>query len=158
MKGTLRVKNNLVIRRNPRLAEVPAGEVTGEAEFADLPALKAVAAGLVNSSRRVRLQRCDSLEEVPGGTYRGSLELLDLPGLTRWPAEMDVGILTELDCPSLPELPPGVVVRTALRRARPQERKALAEEIAAEDTNPPCLLYTSPSPRDRTRSRMPSSA
>ena len=24
--------------------------------------------------------------------------------------------------------------------------------------NTPCLLYTSPSPRDRTRSRMPSSA
>ena len=24
--------------------------------------------------------------------------------------------------------------------------------------SPPCLLYTSPSPRDRTRSRMPSSA
>ena len=30
--------------------------------------------------------------------------------------------------------------------------RALAERIAA------CLLYTSPSPRDRTRSRMPSSA
>ena len=29
-------------------------------------------------------------------------------------------------------------------------------EIAAADM--PCLLYTSPSPRDRTRSRMPSSA
>ena len=27
-----------------------------------------------------------------------------------------------------------------------------------EDTYDPCLLYTSPSPRDRTRSRMPSSA
>ena len=27
-----------------------------------------------------------------------------------------------------------------------------------EDKNKPCLLYTSPSPRDRTRSRMPSSA
>ncbi len=26
------------------------------------------------------------------------------------------------------------------------------------DTNPACLLYTSPSPRARTRSRMPSSA
>ena len=26
------------------------------------------------------------------------------------------------------------------------------------DTVKPCLLYTSPSPRDRTRSRMPSSA
>ena len=29
---------------------------------------------------------------------------------------------------------------------------------AAEPTNGTCLLYTSPSPRDRTRSRMPSSA
>ena len=27
-----------------------------------------------------------------------------------------------------------------------------------ESDNQPCLLYTSPSPRDRTRSRMPSSA
>ena len=27
-----------------------------------------------------------------------------------------------------------------------------------EDENISCLLYTSPSPRDRTRSRMPSSA
>ena len=27
-----------------------------------------------------------------------------------------------------------------------------------KDHNQPCLLYTSPSPRDRTRSRMPSSA
>ena len=29
---------------------------------------------------------------------------------------------------------------------------------AVADTNNLCLLYTSPSPRDRTRSRMPSSA
>ena len=29
---------------------------------------------------------------------------------------------------------------------------------AAAGYLPPCLLYTSPSPRDRTRSRMPSSA
>ena len=28
----------------------------------------------------------------------------------------------------------------------------------APDADIPCLLYTSPSPRDRTRSRMPSSA
>ena len=32
----------------------------------------------------------------------------------------------------------------------------LGEDEAAEVLN--CLLYTSPSPRDRTRSRMPSSA
>ena len=34
----------------------------------------------------------------------------------------------------------------------------LAKTIVAIDPNHSCLLYTSPSPRDRTRSRMPSSA
>ena len=33
-----------------------------------------------------------------------------------------------------------------------------APDLAAPATETPCLLYTSPSPRDRTRSRMPSSA
>ena len=33
-----------------------------------------------------------------------------------------------------------------------------AEHLAASDQRFHCLLYTSPSPRDRTRSRMPSSA
>ena len=37
-------------------------------------------------------------------------------------------------------------------------RKNLADYIATERPVFPCLLYTSPSPRDRTRSRMPSSA
>ena len=32
------------------------------------------------------------------------------------------------------------------------------QETIEEDISKPCLLYTSPSPRDRTRSRMPSSA
>jgi flagellar basal body-associated protein FliL len=32
------------------------------------------------------------------------------------------------------------------------------EEGIIEDSNTPCLLYTSPSPRDRQKSRMPSSA
>ena len=36
-------------------------------------------------------------------------------------------------------------------------RKAGEGEVTAGDITP-CLLYTSPSPRDRTRSRMPSSA
>ena len=35
---------------------------------------------------------------------------------------------------------------------------ALAEAVAPPAPPAPCLLYTSPSPRDRTRSRMPSSA
>ena len=40
-------------------------------------------------------------------------------------------------------------------KARAEREKARAEAIARGET---CLLYTSPSPRDRTRSRMPSSA
>ena len=41
---------------------------------------------------------------------------------------------------------------------KPAEVKP-AETKPAETAKPkPCLLYTSPSPRDRTRSRMPSSA
>ena len=40
-----------------------------------------------------------------------------------------------------------------------QERATMAkDQIAALLNTTPCLLYTSPSPRDRTRSRMPSSA
>ena len=31
-------------------------------------------------------------------------------------------------------------------------------DLPLDQTHPTCLLYTSPSPRDRTRSRMPSSA
>ena len=34
----------------------------------------------------------------------------------------------------------------------------LIEEIVDNSIDEACLLYTSPSPRDRTRSRMPSSA
>ena len=37
-----------------------------------------------------------------------------------------------------------------------QQPQYLTEQLGAEYTV--CLLYTSPSPRDRTRSRMPSSA
>ena len=36
--------------------------------------------------------------------------------------------------------------------------EALNPEIWEEGDSKNCLLYTSPSPRDRTRSRMPSSA
>ena len=37
-------------------------------------------------------------------------------------------------------------------------RKIHDEEFVCDVLFGPCLLYTSPSPRDRTRSRMPSSA
>ena len=38
------------------------------------------------------------------------------------------------------------------------EQLTVADVGETPQTHPTCLLYTSPSPRDRTRSRMPSSA
>ena len=40
----------------------------------------------------------------------------------------------------------------------PKSAQRIAFHIIASDRVDVCLLYTSPSPRDRTRSRMPSSA
>ena len=45
--------------------------------------------------------------------------------------------------------------RGSATQATADEIQAVLEELAEVD---PCLLYTSPSPRDRTRYRMPSSA
>ena len=39
-----------------------------------------------------------------------------------------------------------------------EEPEEIPEVRFVEESAIPCLLYTSPSPRDRTRSRMPSSA
>ena len=47
-------------------------------------------------------------------------------------------------------------LQTQLLQSNTQELQAAAKIIEAEAKA--CLLYTSPSPRDRTRSRMPSSA
>ena len=55
---------------------------------------------------------------------------------------------------------PGTYVDTPEFKADAKAAADRAIEKIAEDRNRPntCLLYTSPSPRDRTRSRMPSSA
>ena len=63
-------------------------------------------------------------------------------------------LLTEyrgIDVSGLAEL------RTALRAAG-GDYKVYKNTLVRRATNELCLLYTSPSPRDRTRSRMPSSA
>ena len=47
------------------------------------------------------------------------------------------------------------------KKEKQSEIVILSEKISHDPTNTDllfCLLYTSPSPRDRTRSRMPSSA
>ena len=53
-------------------------------------------------------------------------------------------------------------VKTERKRVRVPCEKMFGEDIwrqpAYEESYYPCLLYTSPSPRDRQKSRMPSSA
>ena len=44
------------------------------------------------------------------------------------------------------------------RRPQWEELDGLCETLGAVGKNEPCLLYTSPSPRDQRGSRMPSSA
>ena len=48
--------------------------------------------------------------------------------------------------------------QAGLDAAAAAAREAQFEPFTRNQTHPTCLLYTSPSPRDRTRSRMPSSA
>ena len=46
-------------------------------------------------------------------------------------------------------------IKDRAQKLRQEEADADGSDVEDPDT---CLLYTSPSPRDRTRSRMPSSA
>ena len=52
----------------------------------------------------------------------------------------------------------GVLKSWAVPKEPPTERGVRRLAVLVEDHPLDCLLYTSPSPRDRTRSRMPSSA
>ena len=54
-------------------------------------------------------------------------------------------------------VPTGKIASKETQATKPAEEVEAALEIS-EDEVENCLLYTSPSPRDRTRSRMPSSA
>jgi len=51
-----------------------------------------------------------------------------------------------------------IVIDTKCRLLEKYESRWLAIKLLEQDKDITCLLYTSPSPRDRTRSRMPSSA
>jgi len=133
MDGLIHVKRDLSIKRCPKLSATPEGFVGGNLELTELPALRDVDPSLIASCRRVRIRRCERLERLPYGVQlRGSLELLDLPALAYWPLAMNVGILTVLGCPMLPDPPPGVTVRSGFRRAASGERKAIAQALSED--------------------------
>ena len=60
-----------------------------------------------------------------------------------------------LHLPSLKKLNKDVQIITTSRVKKTLEKKGFLNKVTCVSN---CLLYTSPSPRDRTRSRMPSSA
>ena len=136
ISGLLHVNGDLRIQRNPQLTTTPEGFVRGTLELTDLPALGLVDPCLIASCRTVRIRRCANLEKLPYGVnLRGSMELLDLPSLCHWPPSMSVGILTVLGCPGLPDPPPGVIIRTAFRRAGIQERESIALTLTNDSDN-----------------------
>ena len=67
---------------------------------------------------------------------------------------------TSLDNPNLIVLPGGFSHGDYLRSGSIASRAPIMREVIAKALNgtPVCLLYTSPSPRDKRQSRMPSSA
>ncbi len=133
MAGIFHVKRDLRIQRSPKLVATPTGFVGGNLELSDLTALECVDPGLIASTRTVRIHRCASLKSLPYGAHlRGSMELLDLPALCRWPDSMNVGILTVLGCPELPDPPRGVIIRAALRRAGLAERGVIARVLVQD--------------------------
>ena len=51
-----------------------------------------------------------------------------------------------------------IIKEDGVELSRNFHRKVLSSDMDVSSEPQDCLLYTSPSPRDRTRSRMPSSA
>jgi hypothetical protein len=131
--GLIHVKRDLSIKRCPKFSATPAGFVGGNLELTDLPSLRHVDPSLIASCRRARIQRCETLECLPYGVHlRGSLDLIDLPALAYWPPSMNVGILTVLGCPLLLDPPPGVTVRSGIRRATSGERRAVSQALSED--------------------------
>ena len=52
----------------------------------------------------------------------------------------------------------GLMKQAKEMQAKMEAAQADVADLVAQGRSGGCLLYTSPSPRDRTRSRMPSSA
>ena len=68
----------------------------------------------------------------------------------------DYNLLEERKIDKINHVPDNLTIQYLY--ARSYFKYAVSDELAEANKYYTCLLYTSPSPRDRTRSRMPSSA
>ena len=124
-----------------------------QALFAGATADAAVQSGReVPAGARGYLERVASMlettaAELPGATFD---ETLQLP--TQWPLPDEFAFTAVATLLKIGSVLPQVRARAA------RSVQTLVDGLVRELTSAPCLLYTSPSPRDRTRSRMPSSA
>ena len=85
---------------------------------------------------------------VDDGSTDGTLELLD-----QLERDDDIRVIRHSQNQGK-----GAALKTAFEAARGDIVLIQDADLEYDPADYPCLLYTSPSPRDRTRSRMPSSA
>ena len=78
--------------------------------------------------------------------------------LARIAAPKDMQLVADVDELDLPNVVIGATVTFRLDAYPERELQGVVRTTAPQARVQGCLLYTSPSPRDRTRSRMPSSA
>ena len=116
---------------------------------------------------RERIAAIDESAQVEGRFSPSNLSAIEAPDFKS--SEPEAGIITRSG--SVPE---NLFIETALLNGRTSngvatpetrqngvgtpETKRLQSKSFAYDEDDSCLLYTSPSPRDRQKSRMPSSA
>ena len=89
-------------------------------------------------------------------SFRSEQKGLDIPGKSSEPS-----LIQRLDLISKKSADVGVSILGGTVRLQYWEsilQDSVRASVIFTDTGNTCLLYTSPSPRDRTRSRMPSSA
>ena len=149
------------LERARRVALVDLGEQARERALREL-ALVEADRGRARLAVEERVEQVD--REVPAQRREVEVELVaDREVERRLERVEDEVDLVEDDRALLeePQQPPelgGRALEVGQRVGRDARALARARLLAKVDEGYACLLYTSPSPRDRTRSRMPSSA
>ena len=122
------------------------GEVDGDQLQARIPARRIAEVSAVRDAVDARAsEEVDAVDRALTAIQRYAVLSADLGGVVTV-ANLDDGVVEEV------RRRPTVDVHA--EHAPRQKVAVVADVVLLED----CLLYTSPSPRDRTRSRMPSSA
>ena len=106
-----------------------------------------------------------AVETAPEATTAKSSKASGAPAKKLSPEALIRSFESSQQKDDLPEIYVGDTVRVGVRisegnkeRVQPYEGVVISKRHGGLNQTITCLLYTSPSPRDRTRSRMPSSA